>query len=48
MIVLFLAVARLRNHNTTDDGNVDFRYFKTILRSKLGKIIRFIGSKAVK
>ena len=21
-------LARLRNHNATDDGNVDFRYFK--------------------
>ena len=30
-------VARLRNHNATDDGNVDLRSFKKILYLKLGK-----------
>ena len=32
-------IPRLRNHNTTDDGNVDFRSFRKILRSRLGKLI---------
>ena len=29
----------LRNHNATDDGNVDFRSFRKILRSRLGKFM---------
>ena len=30
---------RLRNHNATDDGNINFRYFRKILRSRLGKLM---------
>ena len=44
-------IARLRNHYATDDGNVDFKFLKTILHSKLGKQIEgigFTGSKAIK
>ena len=29
--------ARLRNHNATDDDNVDFKSFTKILYSKLGR-----------
>ena len=44
-------MARLRNLNTTDDGNIDFRSLKKILHSKLGKLMQssgLISSKAVK
>ena len=34
----FEMIARLRNHNATDDGNVDFRSFRKDLYSKHGKI----------
>ena len=37
--VLLLALPRLRNHNATDDGNLDFRSFRKILRSRLGKLM---------
>ena len=30
---------RLRNHNATEDGNVDFRSFRKILRTRLGKLM---------
>ena len=42
---------RLRNYNSTDDSNVDFRSFRKILRSRLGKLMYsswFISSTAVK
>ena len=32
-------IARLRNHNATDDDNEDFRSFKKNLHSKLGKLM---------
>ena len=32
-------IARLRNHNATDHGNVDFRSFFKNLHSKLGKLM---------
>ena len=42
MMIIGLAsvlLPRLRNHNATDDGNVDFRSFRNILRSRLGKLL---------
>ena len=33
-----ILIAKLRNHNATDDDNVDFRSFKKKLHSKLGKV----------
>ena len=42
-------MTRLRNHNATDDGKVDFKKKQQNLHSKLGKLkYGFISSKAVK
>ena len=38
--VFLLLSARLRNHNATDDDNVDFRSFLKNLHSKLGKLMQ--------
>ena len=32
-------VPKLRNYNATDDSKVDFRSFRKILRSRLGKLM---------
>ena len=40
-------IPRLRNHNATDDDNVDFRSFRKILYSKHEKLMQcsgFVGS----
>ena len=42
---------RLRNHNATDDRNVEFRSFRNISHLRVGKLMLsgwFISSKAVK
>ena len=36
---------RLRNHNATDDGNVDFIYFRKISRSRLCKVVDLLAQK---
>ena len=35
-----LTLPRLRNHNATDDDNVDFRSFRKILYSKHEKVMQ--------
>ena len=36
-------IPRLRNHNATDDDNVDFRSFRKILYSKHEKLMQCSG-----
>ena len=37
--VVVMVTLRLRNLNTTDDGNIDLRSFRKILHSRLGKLM---------
>ena len=41
--LIYFILPRLRNHNATDDDNVDFRSFRKILYSKHEKLMQGSG-----